>query len=90
MNAQSILSHRFIAINFLLCVLLLTHHRGFAQSFNNSQLVTRIWTHTAGDPGDTLNWTNQVIDASRNLIVIGNTITSTNTTDMLLTILSRS
>lgn len=56
-----------------------------AQSFDNSQLVTKIWTHITGNPGDTLNWTNQTLDASRNLIIIGNNLNGSNTTDMLLT-----
>ncbi len=53
--------------------------------FNNSQLVTKIWNHVTGNPGDTLNWTAEVLDASRNLIVIGNNLQSNQTTDMLLT-----
>ncbi|MEO5673977.1 MAG: hypothetical protein ABIQ74_04970, partial [Chitinophagales bacterium] len=53
--------------------------------YNNSQLVTKIWTHITGNPGDTLNWTNQVLDAARNLIIIGNNLQNNQTTDMLLT-----
>ncbi|MEO5674523.1 MAG: hypothetical protein ABIQ74_07735, partial [Chitinophagales bacterium] len=55
-----------------------------AQSFNNSQLVSKVWTHITGNPGDTLNWTNQVLDAARNLIIIGNNLQNNQTTDMLL------
>lgn len=54
--------------------------------FNNSQLVAKIAEQSTGNPVDTLDWSASTIDATRHLIVVGNTInTSNNTADILVT-----
>ncbi|MEP7128662.1 MAG: hypothetical protein ABI729_07335, partial [Chitinophagales bacterium] len=67
----------------LLCILLLNYSRSVAQ-FNNSTLVSKLWEHTTGTP-DTIDWSSSILDGSGNLIVVGNTMVTTNNTDMLIT-----
>lgn len=52
--------------------------------FNNSTLVAKLWEHSTGTP-DTIDWSSSALDGSGNLIVVGNTMVTTNNTDMLIT-----
>ena len=52
--------------------------------FNNSTLAAKLWEHTTGTP-DTIDWSSSALDGSGNLIVVGNTMVTTNNTDMLIT-----
>ncbi|MCY7409407.1 MAG: hypothetical protein LH473_03980 [Chitinophagales bacterium] len=51
---------------------------------NTRYLVNKIYEHATGKP-DTLDWSASDIDASRNLIIAGNTITTSQGTNLLLT-----
>lgn len=56
----------------------------FAYSQSTQVLVNKIWQSTTGSP-DTLDWTASDLDFQRNLIVVGNTITINQGTNLLVT-----
>lgn len=69
---------------FVLLVICFANSLTSNAQFNNSTLVSKLWEHTTGTP-DTIDWSSSALDGSCNLIVVGNTMVTTNNTDMLIT-----
>lgn len=69
---------------FVLLVICFANSLTSNAQFNNSTLVSKLWEHTTGTP-DTIDWSSSALDGSGNLIVVGNTMVTTNNTDMLIT-----